>query len=142
MFFNKFLHSGWWNRTFFLVEIVFVSSEFFLCAKTVTEFNRSQFLKKDHILVNENRFLGWWKPFIPFRQQSQFSKKELVFCLVEKVFFFGQCYFAASRNRYWNKKETVLRERLHSCQWTIDFLTIEKHFFSPFFGDNCQFFTV
>ena len=25
--------------------------------------------------------------FIPFRQQSQFSKKELIFRLVEKVFF-------------------------------------------------------
>ena len=30
---------------------------------------------------------------------KQFSKKELIFCLVEIVFF-GQRYFAASRNYY------------------------------------------
>ena len=69
-------------------------------------------------------------------------KERAYFLSSGKSVFFGQCYFAASRNRYWNKEETVLREILHSCQWTIDFLAIEKHFFSPFFGDNCQFFTV
>ena len=45
---------------------------------------------------------------------KQFSKKELIFCQVEALFF-GQCYFPASRNHYWNKEKTALRERAHSC---------------------------
>ena len=47
-------------------------------------------------------------------RRKQFSKKELIFCLVETVFF-GQCYLAATRNHYWNKEKAVLRERAHSC---------------------------
>ena len=43
-----------------------------------------------------------------------FSKKELVLCLVETVFF-GQCYFASIRKHYWIKEKTVLRERAYSC---------------------------
>ena len=45
---------------------------------------------------------------------KQFSMKKLIVCLMETVCF-GQCYFAASRNYYWNKEKTVLRERVHSC---------------------------
>ena len=63
---------------------------------------------------------------------KQFSKKELIFCLVEIVFF-GQRYFAASRNYYQNKEKRVLRERAHSCQWTTDFCGQWKTFLFPIF---------
>ena len=46
VFFNEILHSGWWKRIFWLVENVFVCSEFFL--KAATKINESQFFKKDH----------------------------------------------------------------------------------------------
>ena len=49
-----------------------------------------------------------------------------------KQYFFGQCYFTVSRNHYWNKKKTDLRERAHSYQWTTDFLTSGNHFFLHF----------
>ena len=49
VFFNKMLHFGWWKLIFWLVETVFVGSEFFLSVETVTEINGSQFLKEDHI---------------------------------------------------------------------------------------------
>ena len=55
---------------------------------------------------------------------------------------FSQCYFTTSRNHCWNKEKTVLRERAHSCQWAIDFLASGKDFFSLFFGDPCQLFSV
>ena len=49
---------------------------------------------------------------------KQFSKKELIFCLVETIFF-GQYFFAAKKNHSWNKernrKSSVLRERAHFC---------------------------
>ena len=70
---------------------------------------------------------------------KQFSKKELIFCLAETVFF-DQCYFAASRSHYWTKEKTVLRERVHSCWRTTDFPTSGKYFFPPFFRNSCQFF--
>ena len=73
---------------------------------------------------------------------KQFSKKELIFYLVETVLL-GQCYFAANRNHYWNKEKTVLRERAHYCQWTTDLPASGKHFFfASFFRDSCQFFFV
>ena len=56
--------------------------------------------------------------------------------------FFGQCYFAASRNHYWNKEKTVLREKAHSCKWKTDFPASANYFFSPFYGVPCQFFSV
>ena len=37
-------------------------------------------------------------------RKKRFSKKELIFYLVETVFF-GLCYFAASRNHYWNEEK-------------------------------------
>ena len=70
---------------------------------------------------------------------KHFSTKELNF-LPSGNSIFGQCYFAAGRNHYWNKEKTVLRERAHSCLWTTDFPASGNHFFPPFFGDPCQFF--
>ena len=43
-----------------------------------------------------------------------------------ETLFFGQCYFTASRNHYWNKEKTVLRERAHSCQWKSFFFFISQ----------------
>ena len=45
---------------------------------------------------------------------------------------FEECYFTASRNHYWNKEKTVLRERAHCCYWTTDFLANGNHFFLYF----------
>ena len=80
---------------------------------------------------------GYWEPY--WCQEKGFSNKELIFCLVETVFF-GRCYFVPSRNNYWNKEKTVLRERTHSFQWKTNFPARGNHFISPFFGDQCQFF--
>ena len=38
---------------------------------------------------------------------KRFSKDELIFCLVETVFF-GQCYFAANRKHYWNSEKELI----------------------------------
>ena len=54
VFFNEIFHSGWWKRIFWLVETVFVCSEFSLYVETVTKINGRQYLKKNHILTNEN----------------------------------------------------------------------------------------
>ena len=62
---------------------------------------------------------------------KRFSKEELIFCLVETVFF-GQCYFAANRNHYWNNEKKVLREIAH-------FPASGNHFFYPCFENPCQF---
>ena len=45
---------------------------------------------------------------------------------------FGECYFTASRNHYWNKEKTVLRVRAHCCYCTTDFLANGNHFFLHF----------
>ena len=45
---------------------------------------------------------------------------------------FGECYFTASRNHYWNKEKTVLRVRAHCCYCTTDFLADGNHVFSIF----------
>ena len=74
---------------------------------------------------------------------KQFSKKVLIFYLVETIFF-GQHFFAVSRNHCWNKernrKRSVLREKAHFGWGTTDFAAIGNHFSSPFFGDPWQFF--
>ena len=54
------------------------------------------------------------------------------FCAYWKQYFFGQSYFAASRNHYWNQEKIVLKERAYSCQWTTDFQVCEKHCFCIF----------
>ena len=54
IFFNKILYSGWWKRIFWLVETIFVCSEFYLQLETVTKINKSQCLKIDHVLTNKN----------------------------------------------------------------------------------------
>ena len=72
---------------------------------------------------------------------KQFTKKELISCLVETICL-GQCYFAASRNDYWNKEKTVLKETAHSCQCTTDFLASVKHFFLHFSEIPASFFSV
>ena len=52
-FFNEILHSGWWKRIFWLLEI-FWFPQSFSSVENVSEINGSQYLKKDHILTNEN----------------------------------------------------------------------------------------
>ena len=64
-------------------------------------------------------------------QYSSPRQCKWIFCLEETVCF-GQCYFTASRNHYWKKEKTVLRERAHSYQWTTDFLAGRNNFFSIF----------
>ena len=64
-------------------------------------------------------------------QYSSPCQCKRIFCLEETVCF-GQCYFTASRNHYWKKEKTVLRERAHSYQWTTDFLAGRNNFFSIF----------
>ena len=65
------------------------------------------------------------------------QKKELIFCLVETAYF-GQCYFAATRNHYWNKEKTVLKE-LILADGQLIFRLVENIYF-PFFGYLRQFF--
>ena len=48
--------------------------------------------------------------------------------------FFGQCYFTASRNQYWNKEKTVLKERAHYASGQQTFWLVEIIFFSIFQG--------
>ena len=72
---------------------------------------------------------------------KQFTKKEPTFCLVETVCL-GQCYFAASRNDYWNKEKIVLKETAHSWQRTTDFPASGKHFFLHFSEIPASFFSV
>ena len=45
---------------------------------------------------------------------------------------FGECYFTASRNHYWNKEKTVLRVRVHCCYCKLIFWLMEIIFFSIF----------
>ena len=58
-------------------------------------------------LANANRFSAKWK-------------------------LFGECYFTASRNHYWNKEKTVLRVRAHCCYCTTDSLANGNYFFLHF----------
>ena len=52
---------------------------------------------------------------------------------METIFFFGQSYFAAGRNHYWDLEKTVFKGRAYSCYWTTDFLASGNHFFSSIF---------
>ena len=86
VFFNQILHSGWWKRIFWLVENVFVCSEFFLQVKTVS--------KIKHILTNENWFLVKWKPFPSiFLGSSQLIPVEAVFHLTRTYWKRGKEVF-------------------------------------------------
>ena len=72
-------------------------------------------------------------------REKQFSKKELIFCLVETVFL-GQCYWAATRTiigirrkQFW-EKELILASgqlifRLVENIFLLQFLSSEKVFF-------------
>ena len=65
--------------------------------------------------IRGNSILKWKQLFrivetyfsMPFTQLVQID------FLPSGPVFFGQCYFTASRNHYWNKEKTVLRERVH-----------------------------
>ena len=78
----------------------------------MNDFIEIQYSVLRKLCFDQNYF--WLMETITAIRQKQLSKKELIFCLVETVFF-GQCYFAGSRNHFWNKEKTVLRERAHSC---------------------------
>ena len=63
-----------------------------------------------------------------FSQYPSPGSSKWIFCIVKTVFF-GQCYFTASRNHYWNKEKTVLRETAHSCWWNTDFPASRKYIY-------------
>ena len=95
----------------------------------------------NHIPVSEHHFFQILRVF--FKQKQLFPIVETYFSifftwLVQTDFLpngnsiFGESYFTASRNHYWNKEETVLRVRAHCCYWTTDFLGNGNHFFLHF----------
>ena len=54
--------------------------------------------------------------------------------------FFGQCYFAASRNHYWNKEKTVLREKLILASGKLIFQLVQTIFSLHFTEFPVSFF--
>ena len=73
--------------------------------------------------------LFWLVEIITGIKGKHFSKKELIFCLIETVFF-GQCYLAASRNQpFWQK-----------CIIHASGQLVSRLLFCPLFGDPSQFF--
>ena len=78
--------------------------------------------------------------FIPFRQQSQFSKKELIFRLVEKVFFLVsailllvETVIGIRRKRFW-EKDLIL------ASGQLIFWLLENIFFLHFLETIASFF--
>ena len=100
----------------------------------------------NHIPVSGHQFFQFFRYFLKWKQlfrivETYFS---IFFTwLVQTDFLpsgnsiFGECYFTASRNQYWNKEKTVLIERDHCCYWTTDLLANENHFFLHF-SDSFQ----
>ena len=80
------------------------------------------------IFSSGSGFSVQWKRSFQYPSPAQYKR---IFCIVETIYF-GQHYFAASRNHYWNKEKTVLRETAHYCQCTTDFLASGNHFFLNF----------
>ena len=102
------------------------------------DFVEIQYFVLRKLCFNQSCF--WLVETIIWIRGKQFSKKEIIFCLVETVSF-SQCYLTASRNHYWNKKKTVLRERERalSCLWTTYFPASRKHFFFSIFHKRILF---
>ena len=95
----------------------------------------------NHIPVSGHQFFQFFRYFLKWKQLFRIVETYfLIFFtwLVQMDFLpsgnsiFGECYFTASRNHYWNKEKTVLRVRAHCCYWTTDFLTKGNHFFLHF----------
>ena len=95
----------------------------------------------NHIPISGHQFAQFFRFFLKWKQlfrivETYFSI--LFTWLVQTDFLpsgnsiFGECYFTASGNHYWNKEKTVLRERDHCCYWTTDFLANGNHFFLHF----------
>ena len=94
-----------------------------------------------HIPVSGHKFFHFLRYFLIWKQlfrilETYFS---IFFTwLVQTDFLpsgnstFGECYFTASRNHYWNKEKTVLRVRAHCCYCATDFLANGNHLFSIF----------
>ena len=75
VFFNEIFHSGWWKWMSWLVETVFVCSQFFHVVETVSKINGNQFLKKGHITNfwdSGNHFLQFSQTAVNCYQRKQF----------------------------------------------------------------------
>ena len=95
----------------------------------------------NHIPVSGHQFFQFFRYFLKWKQlfrivETYFS---IFFTWLVQTDFrlsgssiFGECYFTASRNHYWNKERTVLRERAQCCHWTTYFLANGNHFFLHF----------
>ena len=81
---NRF--SGW--------QKPFSFTQSYSSVKTVSKINGSQFLKKDHILTNENSFCGWWKQFSAiFLESCQVLPVEAIFHLTRTYWKCGNQFF-------------------------------------------------
>ena len=116
----------------------FLFAQSFSSVETVTKINASLFLKKYHILTNENWFLGQWKPFSSiFLDSSQLLPVEAVFHLSRiywisrnEVFTCFVCYFILScflqvETITEIRGKPILKDETYSCQ--------RKPIFSIFF---------
>ena len=102
----------------------------------------------NHIPVSGHQFFQFFRYFLKWKQlfrivETYFS---IFFTwLVQTDFLpsgnsiFGECYFTAIRNHYWNKEKTVSREIAHCWYWITDFLANGFFFFFfSFFRNSCQ----
>ena len=125
-------------ETFLSVLSIVLFRVFFCKWKLLLKLRVSPFLKTNHIPASGHHFFQFFGEFLKWKQLFRIVETYpspgqgiRIFCLVEAVFF-GQCYFPDSRNHYQNKKNRVLRERAHYCQWATDFLASGNHFLSIF----------
>ena len=119
-----------WKRSFYLFFVYCLISSFFCKWKLLLKLGGSQFF-------NDKPYSCQWTPFFQFFRD--FLKWKQLFCIVEtysSIFFtclvviFFTCLSAISlsRNHYWYKEKTVLREKAHSCQQATVFLASGNHF--------------
>ena len=73
------------GQTYF-VQTVFFVQRFLFLLETVTEISESQFLKKDHILINIADFLANGNHFSIFSDSSQLLSVEAVYSSTEAYF--------------------------------------------------------
>ena len=118
----------YWKRGFYLFCLLFHSKFFSVSGNQ----GAVHFLKTSHIPASRHQFFQFFQKF--FKVEATFPCSENVFLMGFQPSgkSIGQCYFTASRNHYWYKEKTVLRERAHYCQWTTDFLAGGNHFISIF----------
>ena len=112
--------SGYWKPFWF--------AQSFSSVENVTEINGSQFLKKDHILTNENWFMGLWNPFSSFffdiRQllpvEANFHlTRTYLKCGNEVFIFFVYCFspsfFLQVETIIEIREKSILKDEPYSC---------------------------